>query len=270
MSDYNYNLNTCCSTGICASDGTCCSSENPLDANGNPIPVNEKCDADGDGSACGTWSCATGTWTCINDNPNNYYLTGEYGTPQMSFPIIPSKAVGLKSIKMTKIDMPESTAIKVIKFYNSTESISVQHENTATGAIENSDYILSTPVYGKYFAVDFLFNSSKDRLHTPNLQELTITTTPRITTFTQGPTVGKCSPTSVVYTCINVSTEYFGTQGPVEGAIGPCDAYHTIVDTIPYYAQNYTKVMAMLNATTYTENNYTDNIMYVPSSVCSS
>jgi hypothetical protein len=86
-------------------------------------------------------------------------------------------------------------------------------------------------------------------LLSPRLNNITLYSGPRLTA-SQGDTREKCWPVSVEYTCKSAGTKYYNGMLFLFGSIEPCDSSGY---------KNQTVVQANLNATEYTENNYSDN-----------
>jgi len=87
-------------------------------------------------------------------------------------------------------------------------------------------------------------------LLSPRLKSITLYSGPRLAA-SQGNTMEKCWPVSVEHTCGASGTKYYDGTPLAVGSIVSCD------DNSLYL--NQTIVIAKLNSTTYTENNYTDN-----------
>jgi len=261
-----HGFNACCkSPGVCMEgkyDGVtneyrCCESANPTGTT-----AAAPCDETGDGVVCGTWTCTDpsnpGKWTCVADLPNKYYYMGNYTTPPMSFATVPIRDVGMLYINMS-IDTPIDTYVKIIGYHRSTDGTTWNSYSTIS-AINNLNYILSTPAYGKYFKVSLSLRSM-DGTVTPTLKAVTVGTSPRLTTFSQGQTLGQCWPVSVLYNCTSPFTsKYVSGKNIQPGTIKTCDSYsYTVKDTatppndITKIADNQTVVSAWLNETEYSE-----------------
>jgi hypothetical protein len=158
--------------------------------------------------------------------------------------------------------IPGGTIIKVTGYVNSTDGTTWNTWQTVSGP-DNSNFTLPNIVYGKYFNVSFSLASNQGQTNTPNLMSLTLVTTPRLKTVTQGPTVAKCGqiPEGMIYTCTSpFTTAYQNGSNQASGSIVNCDNL----------GNNLTTLNTRLNSTEYRENNYNDNFAaYVNNSKCS-
>jgi len=228
--------NDCCISGVClAATGKCCESASHTQGG--------SCDA------CGHWTCDTGYWVCDDPGATKYYKLGTYTTPSFN---VSTGNVSLISINLAITASSPTTNVSITNYYNSTNNIS--WNSTPLSGIINSNYIFSTTKpFGKYFKISFSL-STADQSQTPILSGITLVTTPRLKSVTQGLPLAECGPMSILYECTFPFKAFYLNQtlGRFEqkGITVICDSL----------GQNVTVVRARLNGTTtYTEINYTDN-----------
>jgi hypothetical protein len=186
---------------------------------------------------------------------------------------VPPRPVNLTSVSFDITTPGGSGSALLLKYSNSSDGI-IWQVHDATGAVANQPFTLSEPVLGKYFNITLQLNSNPTQTITPTVTSINLRTSPRLTSFDQGPTVGQCSPTSMEYICARpFASSFIGASNTYEdGTIQACDDFKfTDVQGNLIQAANNTVVKAVLNATEYTEKNLTDNFMAVQNNgVCSS
>jgi len=191
-------------------------------------------------------SSANAACTIATSNDGNYFSPGYYNT---SIPAINTTSPVTWLTVNWVASLPSGTSIQI-------------RESTNGGITWSSSWsvpfnISTSPTSSNNISFGVILTSTGGA-NTPILTKIIVSTKVRLFA-TQGATVDTCSPipAGIIFTCIGP----FTTKYEQPGSIQPCDSL----------GNNFTTAYARLNATTYKENNYSDNFAIVKNNgMCSS